>query len=922
MQNFLFLAAALCAVVAKADDTGVMSADDIGMPAQINQDHRAKFISHVDKHNLQYVGQEFEDRLAIFSANLVSIDKHNSAPEGTHTYTQGITPFTHLTSQEFAEFVNRGRNTKTKTAAEQAFHDSMPVFDGSVSDSSFGISARHLEDNLGATQTVDWRTIPGVLTPVKNQNACGSCWTFGASGALEGAYALKTSSTAPTETLFTGLTYNGKTGFFGVSEQQFVDCDDQMSHGCRGGDPNSAFVWAANNGGVTSERVYPYTSGNGASPTGNCQAAKVAQKLDGTAVRRDYPYTNVAPSNIAALEAAVRQQPVQIVVQGGPSFPGAPSPLQNYNGGIITLASGCAQDLDHSVLLVGYHSDTVDASQNYWIVKNSWSTLWGIEGYYYVAKSQENACGILLAPSFPNLAVPGQVPFPQPPTPAPVPSTYLETPVNQYIGPADIRGGPVDISAAQLVTLGNAPPYKVEQILPVEATLTINLDSITSSPLVRTCTPYITYVHEGNKPAEFLDFACAAYGNTSALATYTFVANVRCFIGQSETAPTPKNTLVVFALLTVNQVNYQLPLTSNNVMKFADINSTSTTVQRVFNDQSKGVGVKNIKFVLTNDYPTASPTMTPMPTFAPPSGNFISGSLITYAYSTSLDCTGKLVADKVQSYGLCFYDEKDARWTKITPGNPSVTSPTDPYSLPLVFRFYTDETCLTPLDPASSVSGIMVNECVVNAALGSSTKIVFVRNLDNAPVKNIAALEAGDAVTWSFNSFSACQSSDMSQALGGYSTKIGGCTSVPDNNPAYGFHSWNTVCSGTGFKATLYPDTKCGGKARPLPVYPETAPASACMYSSALKIFFRTTCGDGAPGASTASTDSADYKDTAIGFGFLSGGLFLSLILMLILYRKVKTELEISRAATINEGNEMINSMYATGTNNPINRNV
>ena len=773
-----------------------------------------------------------------------------------------------------------------------------------------------------------------MLTPVKNQNACGSCWTFGASGALEGAYALKTSSTAPTETLFTGLTYNGKTGFFGVSEQQFVDCDDKMSYGCEGGDPNSAFIWAANNGGVTSERVYPYTSGNYSSkapPFGNCQAAKVAQKLDGTAVRLDYPYTNVKPSNIAALEAAVRQQPVQIVVQGGPSFPGAPSPLHNYNGGIITLASGCAQDLDHSVLLVGYHSDTVDASQNYWIVKNSWSTLWGVEGYYYVAKSQENACGILLEPSFPNLANPGQVPFTQPPTPAPVPSTWpidathFKTPVNQYIGPTDIKDDPVDKSSAQMVTLGNASPYKVEQILPVEATLTINLDSITSSPLTQTCTPYITNVDEKNKPAKYLDFACAAYGSTSAPVKYTFVANVRCFIGQLDTAPTPTNTLVFFALLTVNQVNYQLPLTSNNVMKYADINSTSTTVQRVVNDQSKGVGVKNIKFMLTNDYPTASPTITPMPTEAPPSGNFISGSLITYTYSTSLDCTGKLVTDKVQSYGLCFYDERDARWTKITPGNPSVTSPTDPYSLPLVFRYYTDETCSKSLDPASSVSGIMVNECVVHASFGSSMKIVFVRNLDNAPVKNIAALEASDAVTWSFNSYAACSSSDMSQALGGYSTKIGGCTSVPDNNPAFKFHSWNTVCSGTGFKATVYADSKCEGEARPLPAYPETAPASTCMYSSVLKIFFRTTCGDGAsapPGASTASTDSADYKDTAIGFGFVAGGLFLSLILMLILYRKVKTELEISRAATIKGGNEMINTSTAALINNPINRNV
>ena len=108
-------------------------------------------------------------------------------------------------------------------------------------------------------------------------------------------------------------------------------------------------------------------------------------------------HTCVASLNETALLQALSVQPIAVAIEADQSV------FQHYTGGVVDDVK-CGQQLDHAVLLIGYGTDAT-TGQDYYIVKNSWGTGWGIGGYALVARGK-NMCGIASEPVMPIIRAP------------------------------------------------------------------------------------------------------------------------------------------------------------------------------------------------------------------------------------------------------------------------------------------------------------------------------------------------------------------------------------------------------------------------------------------------------------------------------------------------------------------------------------
>jgi len=310
----------------------------------------AKFAWYVEQFEKTYDIQEYAERLKAFARTLKEIQHHE---EG---HKVGLNKFSDWTSDEFEAY--QKYKPSMKRHAPQT----------------------HKTSGKSLPTEVDWRK-EGLVADVKDQGSCGSCWTFSTVASIEGAHAKK----------------HGK--MVTLSEQNLVDCvkkdrlpsdAEDCCDGCDGGLMDNAFDYIINKqkGGIDTEAAYPYR--------GEDEKCAFESSEDGARIAN---WTDVPSGDEDALmDALATVGPVSVALDASRQW-------QTYAGGVLTprkWLGGCSSDpskADHGVAVVGYGTDPT--SGDYWIVRNSWGSAWGEDGYVRL-KRGVNACGVANFASYPT----------------------------------------------------------------------------------------------------------------------------------------------------------------------------------------------------------------------------------------------------------------------------------------------------------------------------------------------------------------------------------------------------------------------------------------------------------------------------------------------------------------------------------------
>ncbi|XP_005078483.2 procathepsin L-like [Mesocricetus auratus] len=296
------------------------------------------------RHGKTYSMNEEGQKRAVWESNRKMIELHNEDyAKGKHGFNLEMNAFGDLTNIEFKQLMTGFQSMGTKE---------MNVFQEPL-----------LSD---VPKSIDWRNL-GYVTPVKIQGHCGACWAFSAVGALEGQMFRKT----------------GK--LITLSEQNLVDCSWSYGNsGCDGGWMENAFRYVKENRGLDTRVSYPYEERNG--------PCRYDPKYSAANVTG---FVKIPISEDALMKAVATVGPVSVGIDSHHHS------FRFYKNGVYYEPDCSSTGLDHAVLVVGYGEES--DGKKYWLVKNSWGTHWGENGYIKIARDRNNHCGIASYALYPTM---------------------------------------------------------------------------------------------------------------------------------------------------------------------------------------------------------------------------------------------------------------------------------------------------------------------------------------------------------------------------------------------------------------------------------------------------------------------------------------------------------------------------------------
>nr|XP_039273519.1 procathepsin L-like [Styela clava] len=295
----------------------------------------------------RYDTDENNQRYTTWKKNLEFVEKHNEKfNSGETTYKMSMNGLADLTQNEFKtmlmEYSSSFAQLRNSSLFKSGFNNSVP-------------------------DILDWRS-EGYVTPVKNQGQIGSCYSFSAVEAVEGQYFKQT-----------GILVS-------LSEQQIVDCDQ----GGDGGIPYKVYEYIQRVGGVQTEQDYPYVAKVQKCKFDKSKAYAAVSSYDLIRPRRDEDSLQTAIAQVGPISVSS--------IKIYQSF-------QFYHSGVYyePKCDGLGQPGDgyHAMLATGYGSEN---GNDYWMVKNSWGTGWGENGYIKMIRNKNNNCGIASQATYPIMS--------------------------------------------------------------------------------------------------------------------------------------------------------------------------------------------------------------------------------------------------------------------------------------------------------------------------------------------------------------------------------------------------------------------------------------------------------------------------------------------------------------------------------------
>jgi len=337
---WLLAFAALCAAVSSSNEND--AGDNILVGLQRLDDWDYFKVRH--RKSYAQEGEEVR-RLRTWKRNKARFQRHNiEALDGKHSYTLGENQFTDKDTSEL-KFL-----TKTTPPSNLL----KKIIKSTDELGEFVLNERALPKSVDLR---DHKCMP----IIPNQGDCGACWAY--------------SALAPIE--YQKCRENG--AHISLSVQQLVDCS--IRNGCDGGWYETAWQYLIKANGAVNASSYPYQGSIGSCKRNEEHTVKV------------HSWTPVRRYSEAALKHAVAKHgPVVAAVFANLDF-------INYSGGIFDDPYCPTHTVNHAVVVVGYGKSPKGI--NYWILRNSWGSSWGMNGYMLIRRGV-NRCNLGFYPAYPT----------------------------------------------------------------------------------------------------------------------------------------------------------------------------------------------------------------------------------------------------------------------------------------------------------------------------------------------------------------------------------------------------------------------------------------------------------------------------------------------------------------------------------------